>query len=198
MDSSGVLVAGSKTFKALPHESKSITGTQVGQAKLLLLVTNLTLECAKASATEASIKWLGHSKGKITFTECQVLDKNGKKAECEISPIIANVLALLFLHGKDLHPYLLFEPQVAGGAFFTMEPKGALCPLVKWTVTGSTVAEILNPLEFQVKPKFAINEGTLQLFTEDKLFHGVSEAHLTVEGEVWLTGSNEGKKWSAH
>jgi hypothetical protein len=199
---SGGLKTGLLTFKQVGITSETISGEQtVLWGELLILELELVLKCKTAAVSEATISALGHGKAKIVFSACELRDHLGNPSGCIVHPIKALVLALVILHGANLHPYLLFEPQ-SGEVFATVtlldEPLGVCLLPTPVDVTGKVVAEILKPLEHQVKPLIAVNSGTLTLFPSHILKYGENEAHLTTEALVHLTGANDGKKWSAH
>jgi hypothetical protein len=194
-------INGVKTLKELGG-LESITGEEEGKGSLLILKLNLSLTCNETEVVNAHIvsSPLGHAKGTIEFSDCEVLDSKGEPNEACVlhEPIVAEALALIIKHGGT--GYLLFAPAKEGAPFATVkaldkEEEGECLLPDEAEVKGSVVAEI--KVKDQVNMLIS-TKLTLILFPNHKLFYGNHEAHLFVDALIRLTGPHLGRAWGYH
>ena len=137
----------------------------------------------------------------IQYLGCETYDKKEVVVpSCKpTEPIKVGGKAHLILHNS--RNYVLFEPEVAGGKFTTIE-FGELCALVETSeIKGTLVAECLNTELVAVdcateSVHHLIEPAPAELFSTDTLKFGANS--MTFEGitDTWLSGTNAGKNFS--
>ncbi len=154
---------------------------------------------------------------KLKFTKCETFLKAVKSAPCKPKePILASTKFHALLHTTgDKKTYLLFEPEVAGTPFTTIETSEECAFGLKTQITGELVAECLNEklekngagtdycLEDLVH--HLIQEAPEKLFeligkpgSFDGLLFGTRTALLDGIADALLSAPNLGQTWAVH
>jgi hypothetical protein len=195
----GEWLIGSTTLKNLGG-LQAITGEEEGKGSLLILKLNLSLTCNETEVVNAHIVPVGHAKGTLSFSDCEVLDSKGEPNDACVlhEPIVAEALALIVKHNGA--GYLLFSPVKENAPFATVV---ALDKVLEDECLLPDVAEVKGSVVAEIKVNGQVTnlistKLTLSLFPNDKLFYGNHEAHLFADALVRLAGSHIGQAWGYH
>ncbi len=162
--------------KAFITANTPITGTlHTGEAVLLSTIGTpekaIEVLCETVSSEQGNIFSGEKAEGLIVlkFTKCRTLISKVVSAPCKPKePIIAAAKFHAILHTTgDKKTYLLFEPDVAGKPFVTIE-FGEECSFGATAVSGELVAECLNE-------KLEKNTATTDYCLEDLTNHILQE-----------------------
>lgn len=180
----------------------SVTGSLLGEGKLLVQGRNLDLKCSGAHVEEGHINATGtEALVKVLFLGCKTYVHNSKEQikNCIIKggtvegggTIIAIAIVLPIFHGGS--KFVLFESD--GGPLATISyeaNKGCVLPLNN-PVTGSVTAEVIEGT-----PTTLIFSEAIQLLNGDELFDGVFRAYITATAHVEGSGAHAGQRVGIH
>ena len=176
-------------------------GKLIGEGIMLVPSQSLVFRCTTVTTVEATLRTDNTGHGKFTYSGCKVFIKGVENPGCaaDLLPVTGKLLPILH-SGRT---YFLIEPLTAGQPFTVVhfpEDTCALPPLP--IVTGSYVGECidvsLKPVDCkEAKVVHYIQPAPEALFPTDELKYGLNKTIPHGEGEVFLTGANEGKTVNA-
>jgi hypothetical protein len=155
--------------------------------------------CKKVLVSSAIVP-IGHAKGTLAFSECELTDKEFNPEEkCVIhEPIVANVLALLILHNGEF--YVKFSPQDSGLTFTLIvaldkeEPNECLLP-DKAEVKGHALAAIAKK---DLIENLLTTKGIERGLAEASLSYENHPSHLEADALARLNDAHLGSSWGYH
>jgi hypothetical protein len=181
------------------------------QGSQVLTATGVEIECSEATGEGFGSIFVsnpGTAEGTAAYTGCTYKGKTA--AECEArtkgggTPGQIKTLALIaelgFKATTGTETVTLVKPKV-GTEFVSVEFKGTSCPLTETKVSGSVAIEteaVENVNDVLTAPATAIKQvfNAAGVETKPKLtVTGGFAATYIGKDEVWVTGSNVGKKW---
>ena len=174
---------------------ETITGSQEGLGRLLILKLNLLLKCEDIKVINTHLLPAGVALGEVLFDDCYATDLTLAKAKCEFIHFVAQFKASIIEHNGA--SYVLFVPQ-DGLTFATVATTGGECPFPEEAeLKGSFVAKVTNEGTHAVE-KLLSTKSLLELFPSDALKYGTHTSHLEADASVGLSGTHVERPWGFH
>jgi hypothetical protein len=134
----GNFITGNTAIHASAHTEAVLSMTLFGEPVQILCTT---LETEEGTLTSGTVEGLI----KLKYKNCRTLINGPVSAPCKpVEPIEAQAKFHAILHGTPSLTYLLFEPDLSGGAFAHIKFNKPCVLFPEVEVEGSFVAECLN------------------------------------------------------